>query len=84
MTSVFGRLLPLSGGSRKIENLFTEVVARFFERRPDLCIDWLRENGFIALENAPGWEEPRVGVRTQKWLGALEHHGSGQRPQLER
>ena len=73
---MFARLLPRSGGPRKIENLFTEVVAWLFERRPDLCIDWLRENRSDALEHAAGGEEPRVGVRTQKWIGELEHHRS--------
>ena len=49
MIGVFGRLLPSSGEPRKIEDLFTEVVARLFERRPDPCADWLRDNGFISL-----------------------------------
>ena len=57
MTSLFGRLLPFSKRPRRVEDLFTEVVARLFERRPDLCVDWLRENDFISPENISTAEE---------------------------
>ncbi|MBA2375545.1 MAG: hypothetical protein M3494_03475, partial [Actinomycetota bacterium] len=47
MTSLFGRMLPLFIGVWKVEDLFTEAVARLFERRPDICLGWLEEIGAI-------------------------------------
>ena len=80
MTSLLGRLLPLFIGARRVEDLFTEAVARLFERRPELCLSWLNDLDLIT----PVSEEDRrcIRVTTQKPFVALEEHGSGSRPDL--
>ena len=80
MTSLFGRLLPLFVGARRVEDLFTEAVARLFERRPDVCLGWLDELAVIAASDE---EQPRrVRVSTQKIFVALDGHETGSRPDL--
>lgn len=80
MTSLLGRLLPLFTGTRRVEDLFTETVARPFERRPELCLSWLDSLGLIT----PATEESRrhVRVATQRSFLALDDHDSGSRPDL--
>ena len=48
MTSLLGRLLPLFIGVRRVEDLFTEAVARLFERRLEHCLSWLGSLGFVS------------------------------------
>jgi hypothetical protein len=38
VTSLLGKLSLLFPESVRLEDLFTEAVARLFERRPDLCL----------------------------------------------
>lgn len=80
MTSLLGRLLPLCTGARRVEDLFTEAVARLFERRPELCLSWLDDLDLIT----PVSEEARryIRVTTQKSFVALDEHGRGSRPDL--
>lgn len=80
MTSLLGRLLPLFIGPQRVEDLFTEAVARLFERRPELCLSWMDELGLIT----PASEEDQrhINVSTQKSFVALEEHGMGSRPDL--
>lgn len=80
MTSLLGRLLPLFTGTRRVEDLFTEAVARLFERRPQLCLSWLDSLGLIT----PDTEEGRryVSVVTQRSFLALDEHDSRSRPDL--
>gem|GEM_PF-1084924 len=81
MTSLFGRMLPLFIGVWKVEDLFTEAVARLFERRPDICLGWLEEIGaiFTPKENERRYVRR---VSTQKSFVALEEHGRGSRPDM--
>jgi len=69
MTSLLGKLLPLFSGPRKVEDLFTEAVARLFERRPELCVGWLRSEELIPSGEEDDKVHPRVA--SQKWLGTL-------------
>lgn len=81
MTSLLGRLLPLFTGARRVEDLFTESIARLFERRPDLCCKWLDEIGLISPPN----ENKQMYVQrvsTQKSFVALEGHDRGSRPDM--
>ena len=80
MTSLLGRLLPLFTGARRVEDLFTEAVARLFERRPELCLSWLEDLDLIT----PVSEEARryIRVTTQKSFVALDEHGRGSRLDL--
>jgi hypothetical protein len=80
MTSLFGRLLPLFAGRRRVEDLFTEAVARLFERQPELCLSWLDDTGLI--DPTLGEDRRYVRVTTQKSFVALEEHDSGSRPDL--
>lgn len=80
MTSLLGRLIPLFSGSRRVEDLFTETVARLFERRPDLCLSWLE--GANLLPHANGKAQRQVSVATQKRFLPLEHHQTASRPDL--
>lgn len=80
MTSLLGRLLPLFVGARRVEDLFTEAVARLFERRPDLCLSWLDELGLIT--SASEGDRRYIRVTTQKSFVALDEHASGSRPDL--
>lgn len=80
MTSLLGRLIPLFSGQRRIEDLFTEAVARLFERRPELCLAWLEDAGLLAP--AVGEDQRNVSVATQKPFVALEHHEVASRPDL--
>lgn len=80
MTSLLGRLIPLFSGQRRTEDLFTEAVARLFERRPELCLAWLEDAGLLAP--AVGEERRNVNVATQKPFVALEHHEVASRPDL--
>ncbi len=45
MSSLLGRLVRLFPDSVPLEDLFTETVARLFERRPQLCLAWVVEGG---------------------------------------
>lgn len=80
MTSLLGRLIPLFSGQRRTEDLFTEAVARLFERRPELCLAWLEDAGLLAP--AVGEDRRNVNVATQKSFVALEHHEVASRPDL--
>lgn len=71
MTSLLGRLLVLFPKSVRREDLFTEAVARLFEKNPRLCLDWLRGAGLISMGNE-GSEGEHVLIQTQKWLRAPE------------
>lgn len=80
MTSLLGRLLPLFTGVRRVEDLFTEAVARLFERRPELCLLWLDD---LDLTTSVSGEDQRyIRVTTQKSFVALEENGGGSRPDL--
>lgn len=80
MTSLLGRLLPLFTGPRRVEDLFTEAVARLFERRPELCLSWLDDLALISP--ASGEDQSYIRVTTQKSFVALDEHGRGSRPDL--
>lgn len=80
MTSLLGRLLPLFSGPRRVEDLFTEAVARLFERRPELCLSWLDDLDLITPVS--GEDQRYIRVTTQKSFVALDEHGSGSRPDL--
>lgn len=80
MTSLLGRLLPLFTGIRRVEDLFTEAVARLFERRPELCLSWL--DGLDLTTSLSGEEQRYIRVTTQKSFVALDEHGRGSRPDL--
>jgi len=80
LTSLLGRLLPLFIGPQRIEDLFTEAVARLFERRPEICLNWLDELELITP--ASGEDQRYTSVSTQKSFVALEEHGMGSRPDL--
>ena len=80
MTSLLGRLLPLFVGPRRVEDLFTEAVARLFERRPGLCLSWLDDLDLITPDSGEG--QRYIRVTTQKSFVALDEHGSGSRPDL--
>lgn len=80
MTSLFGRLLPLFVGARRVEDLFTEAVARLFERRPGLCLSWLDDLDLITPVS--GENQRYIRITTQRTFMALDEHGSGSRPDL--
>jgi len=80
LTSLFGRLLPLFVGARRVEDLFTEAVARLFERRPGLCLSWL--DNLDLITPVSGEAQRYIRVTTQKSFMALDEHGSGSRPDL--
>ncbi len=82
MTGLFGRLLPLFSGPRRVEDLFTEAVARLFERRPDVCLGWLGEAGLLPTGRPSTADRARVLVSTQRRLVSLEHHDTASRPDL--
>jgi hypothetical protein len=81
MTSLLGRLLPLFSGPRRVEDLFTEAVVRLFERRPELCLAWLRSEGLIPSGEEDDKVHPRVA--SQKWLGTLSQHDKASRADLQ-
>lgn len=80
MTSLLARMLRLFPETVRLEDLFTEAVARLFERRPDLCFAWLEEAGLISP--ADGEEQRYVHVNTQESFVRLEDHDFGSRPDL--
>lgn len=81
MTSLLGRLLQLFPESVPLEDLFTEAVARLFEKRPQLCLSWLQEAGLIP---SSAEEEIRAHVRvsSQRTFAALKSHDTDSRPDL--
>lgn len=81
MTSLLGRLLRLFPESVPLEDLFTEALARLFEKKPQLCIAWLEEEGLIS-PSVGGEIEGYVRVGTQKSFSALESHETDSRPDL--
>lgn len=80
MTDLLSRLLFLFPKRIPREDLFTEAVARLFERNPRLCLDWLRDAGLIS----PGEESDgaRVIVQTQKWLRPADANQQARRADL--
>ncbi len=80
MTSLLGRLLPLFVGPRRVEDLFTEAVARLFERHPELCLSWLDDLGLITPVSPE--DQRYIRVTTQKTFVALDEHDRGSRPDL--
>ncbi len=79
-TGLLGRLLPLFTGTRRVKDLFTEAVARLFERRPELCLSWL--DGLDLTTSLSGEEQRNIRVTTLKSFVALDEHGLGSRPDL--
>jgi PD-(D/E)XK nuclease superfamily len=77
---LLGRLLPLFTGARRVEDLFTEAVARLFERRPELCLAWLDD--LEVITSGPKENRRRIHITTQKTFLALEEHDSGSRPDM--
>jgi hypothetical protein len=61
LTRLLGRLLPLFTGTRRFEDLFTEAVARLFERRPEVCLSWL--DGLEVI--TPARDEVIWGIMTR-------------------
>ncbi len=82
MTSLLGKLVRLFPESVPLEDLFTEAVARLFERRPELCVAWLE--GARLLSPAPdGKTDDRyVRVSSQRPFAPLRHHETASRPDL--
>lgn len=77
---MLGRMLPLFIGARRVEDLFTEAIARLFERRPELCLSWLEDLDVITPVSV---EDRRyIRVTTQKSFVALDDHDRGSRPDL--
>lgn len=77
---MLGRLLWLFPESVPLEDLFTEAVARLFERRPELCLSWL--DSLELTTSLAGEEQRYIHVTTQKPFVALDEHGRGSRPDL--
>jgi hypothetical protein len=48
VTSLLGRLLRLFPERVRLEDLFTEAVARVFETNPQLCLAWLEHAGIVT------------------------------------
>jgi len=80
LPSLLGRLLPLFTGPRRVEDLFTEAVARLFERRSELCLAWLEDAGLVSPVG--GGEQRRVRVETQPSFVRIEEHESDSRPDM--
>lgn len=78
---MLGRMLRLFPDSVPLEDLFTEALARLFERRTDLCLGWLEETGTIT---SFGYDVPirYVQVSSQHALASLPHHDASSRPDL--
>lgn len=74
-------MLPLFVGVRRVEDLFTEAVARLFELRQDLCLGWLEEIGVISPER-DGMYRFVQRVSTQKSFVAHDDHETGSRPDM--
>lgn len=81
MTSLLGRLMRLFPESVPLEDLFTEAVARLFEVRPQLCLEWLDEAELIS-PSVGGEIQGYVRVETQKSFLALGTHDTDSRPDL--
>lgn len=82
MTSLLSRLSKLFPESVPLEDLFTEAVARLFERKPDLCLAWLREEGAIPPAESENPSEEIVRVSSQRPFNSLEYHETASRPDL--
>lgn len=80
MTSLLGRLLRLFPDLVPLEDLFTEAVARLFERKPELCLSWL--DGLELTTSVSREEQRYIRVTTQKSFVALDEHGPRGRPDL--
>ncbi|MDP9487315.1 MAG: PD-(D/E)XK nuclease family protein, partial [Actinomycetota bacterium] len=61
----------LFGRQRKVEDLFTEAVARLFEKNQRLCLQWLGHEELVSPELANDGVG-RVHVQTQKPLVATD------------
>lgn len=83
MTSLLGRMLRLFPDNVPLEDLFTEAVTWLFERRPKLCIAWLREEGTLPPGPTAGDEEGHRRVTSQKWLGSLGQQDEASRVDLQ-
>ena len=85
MTSLLGRMVRLFSGPRRVEDLFTEAVARLFEREPRLCIAWLEEEGLVPPRLGTEGKEghPPVALASQKWLGSLGQQDGASRADLQ-
>jgi hypothetical protein len=57
VSSLLGRVLRLFPESVPLEDLFTEVVARLFETRPQLCLAWLEDIGLLTSGTVSAGEE---------------------------
>jgi len=75
-------MLGLFPETVRLEDLFTEAVARLFERRPELCLAWLEESGLVSTSHAASADEGSVHVSSQRPFVALEDHEMGSRPDL--
>jgi hypothetical protein len=73
-------MLRLFPESVPLEDLFTEAVARLFERSPKLCLAWLEELGI--LPSARSLVARHVSASSQRVLPPLEHHDTASRLDL--
>ena len=80
MTSLLSKLARLFPESVPLEDLFTEAVARLFERRPDLCIAWLKGTGLLPPAAAGMADEGYVRVSSRPDLLIEVHRPSPEDP----
>jgi PD-(D/E)XK nuclease superfamily len=82
VTSLLGKLVRLFPESVPLEDLFTEAVARLFERRPELCVAWLEGVGLLPSALGGRNDDQYVSVSSQRAFAPLEHHDTASRPDL--
>src|SRR5947208_2731301 len=77
--SLFSKLLRLSsGGTMRLEDFHTEIVAYVLRSFSELTIQWLSD---LGLTDAA--KPDKVAVETQEQIDALESHdGLGSRPDI--
>jgi hypothetical protein len=75
LKSLLGRLQRSFPSLGKV-NSFTEAVALLFEKRPRLCLAWLKEVGLIGALGTEKATREHANIVTQKWFSPLENHGN--------
>jgi hypothetical protein len=75
LKSLLGRLQRSFPSLGKV-NSFTEAVALLFEKRPRLCLAWLKEEGLIGALGTEKATREHANIVTQKWFSPLENHGN--------
>ncbi|MDQ3863514.1 MAG: DUF4268 domain-containing protein [Actinomycetota bacterium] len=75
---MLSRLLRFHGGTVRLEDFFSEIVAHLLSTYPELCLSWLNQYGVLPTHE----KYSHINITTQRPFDALEAHQHASRPDV--